>query len=101
MLADFDPSEDIPDDFFDGLPNEYDAEASDEAAALGMADFSGDLYAGISSSSTCKHFANQRRIIQERPNLYCTATSYWTGTGTIGHTYSTVHLLAAGRQGCS
>ena len=34
------------------------------------------LYLTSSSSSIRKHFANQQQIIQQLPNLYCTATSY-------------------------
>ena len=80
-----------------------------------------DLYFYLinSSSGTRKHFANQRQITQQLPKFlqYCYKLLYWyrynraytqyctTGqtysTGTTGHTYSTVHRLATGRQGCS
>ena len=60
-----------------------------------------DLYFYLisSSSSTRKHFANQRQSIQQLPNFYSTVTSSYTGTGTIGHTYSTVHWLTTGYTG--
>ena len=62
-----------------------------------------DLYFYLisSSSSIRKHFANQRQIIQQLPNFYSTVTSSYTGTGTARHTYSTVHRLSTGKQGCS
>jgi hypothetical protein len=40
------------------------------------------FYPISSSSSIRKHFTNQQQIIQQLPNLYSTATSSCTGTGT-------------------